>query len=119
MPVGGIVISLVPDKKQRQAALEYLESQPDLEFGELCVISASETDGIPEQHRLPAVLDTLHADGAEGRIRELQAHAGIYYIDVVYIGFIESDEVPANPMDRPRRRKRASQSAYENPLSEP
>ena len=97
MPIGGLVISLVSDQEAAAEALRMLALQADIELGE------TPEDGAG---RLPAVLDSPSAEASEARVRELGSHAGIYQIDVVYVGFDEDEPVPANPFDRPRRKRR-------------
>ena len=102
MPLGGIVVSLVSNPGQALEAVAYLSAQPDIEVGELAT-----TEGPVSQQRLPAVLDTRSAEEAEDRIRDLRQHPGIFNIDVVYVGFTEADELPANPMERPGRKNKS------------
>lgn len=99
MPIGGLVISLVEDQDAAAEALRMLAVQADIDLGE----AAGGAEG-----RLPAVLDSPTAEHSESRVRELCAHAGIFHIDVVYVGFDEDDAVPDNPFDRPRRKRRGN-----------
>jgi nitrate reductase NapAB chaperone NapD len=102
MPLGGIVVSLVSDPGQALEAIAYLGAQPDIEVGVL-----ARTEGPLPQQKLPAVLETRSAEEAEDRIRHLRQHPGIFNIDVVYVGFSEADQLPANPMERPGRKNKS------------
>lgn len=95
MPTGGLVIKLDQDAAAAADARRMLAEQPDLELGQTA-----------DPRVLPAVLESASADASDARVRELCSHPGIYHVDVVYVGYDDDDQVPANPFDRPRRRRR-------------
>ena len=92
MAISGIVIVL---HRQPAEVIPWLASLPYLELGQA-------PGDFPE--RLPAVLEAPSFDVARARVRELEQHPGVQKVDVIHVGFEESDELPPNPFDRPGRR---------------
>jgi len=87
MAISGIVITIEQTDLDRVRV--WLAAQPDLELGE-APASAPE--------RLPATLDTPSYRAAARRLAELERFPGVLKVDVVHVGFEETDDVPANPL---------------------
>lgn len=108
MAISGIVITLARADSDPAGVQAWLASQPDLELGEAPAAA-------PE--RLPGILDAPSSRAAARRLVELERHPGVLKVDVVHVGFEETDEIPANPFTPRAPRNDRSRTGPSSPPS--
>jgi len=76
MPVSGIVVTLAQPGPQAELAVQWLASDARFALGE--------TEDAEDRH-LPVTIDTADEQANKDCWAELQAHAGIEFVDVVCV----------------------------------
>ena len=85
MPISGLVVTLAPDHKIREHALEAIAADPRVEMGEQL------------SHRLAIIVET--SSSAEDRLfwHWLNELSGVEFVEVAFVGFDEpSADTTAN-----------------------
>lgn len=80
MPVSGLIVTLSSSEAHAESARAWLKDDPRFELG-----AASSTSS----RRMPVVVDTPNSNSDKQCWTELQAHAGIEFVDVVCVYFAE------------------------------
>jgi hypothetical protein len=78
MPISALVITLGQTSSDREAALEALAREPELELGE------------PTGLRIPAVSETATLEAGRLLVERLLGTEGVLHVDVLSINFEDS-----------------------------
>lgn len=83
MPISGLVLTLSKNSADRERAIQAIQQEPRVEIGPTV------------SNRMAVVLDTQSTDEDKQLWNWLSDLSGVVFIDVVLVGFEQSDESPS------------------------